>query len=155
MHGACLRMVLLTDVYRNLTSLWIKPREHAFKQFKSPVLSVLISNILWWRTENPLCPLCCLVWWAAEWADSLVFLILIEHVLNVRTTLVHDTYLFSHSHEVVHVVLGLGQVRKQTGTSWFLFRSVLVNYHFKAFWLSDLPTCLTSHVCLTVRHWYK
>jgi len=40
-HGACLRMVLLTDVYRNLTSLWIKPRECAFKQFKSPVLNVL------------------------------------------------------------------------------------------------------------------
>jgi len=36
-------MVLLTDVYRNLTSLWIKPRECAFKQFKSPVLSVLRS----------------------------------------------------------------------------------------------------------------
>jgi hypothetical protein len=34
-------MVLLTDVYRNLTSLWIKPRERAFKQFKSPVLNVL------------------------------------------------------------------------------------------------------------------
>ena len=40
-HGACLRMVLLTDVYRNLTSLWIKPRERAFQQFKSPVLNVL------------------------------------------------------------------------------------------------------------------
>ena len=40
--GACLRMVLLTDVYRNLTSLWIKPRERAFKEFKSPVLNVLI-----------------------------------------------------------------------------------------------------------------
>jgi len=26
-------MVLLTYVYRNLTSLWIKPRERAFKQF--------------------------------------------------------------------------------------------------------------------------
>ena len=39
-HGACLRMVL-TDVYRNLTSLWIKPRERAFKQFKNPVLNVL------------------------------------------------------------------------------------------------------------------
>jgi len=35
-------MVLLTDVYRNLTSLWIKPRERAFKQFKSPVLNGLI-----------------------------------------------------------------------------------------------------------------
>jgi len=34
-------MVLLTDVYRNLTSLWIKPRERAFKQFKSRVLNVL------------------------------------------------------------------------------------------------------------------
>jgi hypothetical protein len=34
-------MVLLTDVYRNLTSLRIKPRERAFKQFKSPVLNVL------------------------------------------------------------------------------------------------------------------
>ena len=34
-------MVLLTDVYRNLTSLLIKPRERAFKQFKSPVLNVL------------------------------------------------------------------------------------------------------------------
>ena len=43
-HGACLRMVLLTDVYRNLTSLWIKPRERAFKQFKSPVLNVLSMN---------------------------------------------------------------------------------------------------------------
>ena len=40
-HGACLRMVLLSDVYRNLTSLWIKPWECAFKQFKSPVLIVL------------------------------------------------------------------------------------------------------------------
>jgi hypothetical protein len=40
-HGACLWMVLLTDVYRNLTSLWIKPRECAFKQFKSPVINVL------------------------------------------------------------------------------------------------------------------
>ena len=40
-HGACLRMVLLTDVYRNLTSLSIKPLERAFKQFKSPVLNVL------------------------------------------------------------------------------------------------------------------
>jgi hypothetical protein len=37
-------MVLLTDVYRNLTSLWIKPRERAFKQFKSPVLNVLIKS---------------------------------------------------------------------------------------------------------------
>ena len=44
-HGACLRMVLLTDVYRNLTSLWIKPRECAFKQFKSRVLNVLIQNV--------------------------------------------------------------------------------------------------------------
>jgi len=35
-------MVLLTDVYRNLTSLWIKPWERAFKQFESPVLNVLI-----------------------------------------------------------------------------------------------------------------
>ena len=43
-HRACLRMVLLTDVYRNLTSLWIKPRECAFKQFKSPVLNVLIFS---------------------------------------------------------------------------------------------------------------
>ena len=43
-HGACLRKVLLTDVYRNLTSLWIKPRERAFKQFKSPVLNVLIGK---------------------------------------------------------------------------------------------------------------
>ena len=44
-HGACLQMVLLTDIYRNLTSLWIKPRERAFKQFKSPVLNVLkLSN---------------------------------------------------------------------------------------------------------------
>ena len=34
-------MVLLTDVYRILTSLWIKTRERAFKQFKSPVLNVL------------------------------------------------------------------------------------------------------------------
>ena len=41
-HGACLRMVLLTDVYRNQTSLWIKPRERAFKQFKRPVLNVLM-----------------------------------------------------------------------------------------------------------------
>ena len=40
-HVACLRMVLLTDVYRNLTSIWIKPRERAFKQFKSPALNVL------------------------------------------------------------------------------------------------------------------
>ena len=40
-HRAWLRMVLLTDVYRNLTSLWIKPRERAFKQFKSPILNVL------------------------------------------------------------------------------------------------------------------
>ena len=40
-HRACLRMVLLMDVYRNLTSLWIKPPELAFKQFKSPVLNVL------------------------------------------------------------------------------------------------------------------
>jgi hypothetical protein len=40
-HGACLRMVLPTDVYRKLTSLWIKSRERAFKQFKSPVLIVL------------------------------------------------------------------------------------------------------------------
>ena len=40
-NGACLQMVLLTDVYRNLTSLWIKPQERAFKQFKSPVLNVL------------------------------------------------------------------------------------------------------------------
>ena len=40
-RGTCLQMVLLTDVYRNLTSLWIKPRERAFKQFKSPVLNVL------------------------------------------------------------------------------------------------------------------
>ena len=46
-HGACLWMVLLTDVYRNLTSLWIKPRERAFKQFKSPVLNVLISQMTW------------------------------------------------------------------------------------------------------------
>ena len=44
-HRACLRMVLLTDVYRNLTSLWIKPRERAFKQFKSPVLNVLSSRV--------------------------------------------------------------------------------------------------------------
>jgi len=44
-HGACLRMVLLTDVYRNLTSLSIKPRERAFKQFKSPVLNVLSHNV--------------------------------------------------------------------------------------------------------------
>ena len=34
-------MVLLTDVYRNLTSLCIKPRERASKQSKSPVLNVL------------------------------------------------------------------------------------------------------------------
>ena len=34
-------MVLLTDVYGNLTSLCIKPRERAFRQFKSPVLNVL------------------------------------------------------------------------------------------------------------------
>ena len=40
-------MVLLMDVYRNLTSLWIKPREHAFKQFKSPVLNVLKYNSTW------------------------------------------------------------------------------------------------------------
>ena len=40
-HRAFLRMVLLTDVYRNLTSLWIKPWERAFKQFKSPILNVL------------------------------------------------------------------------------------------------------------------
>jgi len=39
-------MVLLTDVYRNLPSLWIKPREHAFKQFKSPVLNVLRLSYL-------------------------------------------------------------------------------------------------------------
>ena len=44
-HGDCLRMVLVTDVYRNLTSLGIKPRERAFKQFKSPVLNVLISHL--------------------------------------------------------------------------------------------------------------
>ena len=44
-HGACLWMVLLTDVYRNLTSLWIKPRERAFKQLKSPVLNVLTSQV--------------------------------------------------------------------------------------------------------------
>jgi len=37
-------MVLLTDFYRNLTSLWIKPRERAFKQFKSPVLNVLRAH---------------------------------------------------------------------------------------------------------------
>jgi len=43
-HGACLRMVLLTDVYTNLTSLCIKPQERAFKQFKSPVLSVLTRS---------------------------------------------------------------------------------------------------------------
>ena len=43
-HGACLQMVLLTNVYRNLTSLWIKPRERVFKQFKSPVLNVLKFN---------------------------------------------------------------------------------------------------------------
>ena len=42
-NGACLRMVLLTDVYRNLTSLWIKPRERAFKQFNNPVLNVLTT----------------------------------------------------------------------------------------------------------------
>jgi hypothetical protein len=48
-HGACLRMGLLTDVYRNLTSLWIKPRERAFKQFKSPVLNVLR------RIYGPIC----------------------------------------------------------------------------------------------------
>ena len=47
-HRACLRIVLLTDVYRNLTSLWIKPRECAFKQFKSPVL-----NVLSWSKGNP------------------------------------------------------------------------------------------------------
>jgi len=40
-------MVLLTDVYRNLTSLWIKPRDRAFKQFKSPVLNVLTWPALW------------------------------------------------------------------------------------------------------------
>ena len=45
-HGARLRMVLLTDVYRNLTSLWIKPRERAFKQFKSPILNVLILSTI-------------------------------------------------------------------------------------------------------------
>ena len=42
-HRVCLRMVVLTDVYRNLTSLWIKARERAFKQFKSPVLNVLTT----------------------------------------------------------------------------------------------------------------
>ena len=31
----------------NLTSLWIKPRERAFKQFKSPVLNVLIYSEIW------------------------------------------------------------------------------------------------------------
>ena len=41
-------MVLLTDVYRNLTSLSIKPRELAFKQFKSPVLNVLIVYAGWY-----------------------------------------------------------------------------------------------------------
>ena len=51
--GACLRMVLLTDVYRNLTSLWIKPRERAFKQFKSPVLNVLITaDWVWLRIHE-------------------------------------------------------------------------------------------------------
>ena len=40
-NGACLRMVLLTDVYINLTSLGIKTRERAFKQLKSLVLNVL------------------------------------------------------------------------------------------------------------------
>jgi len=45
-HGACLRMVLLTDVYSNLTSLWIKPRERASKQFKGPVLNVLRGSVI-------------------------------------------------------------------------------------------------------------
>jgi hypothetical protein len=48
---ACLRMVLLTDVYRNLTSLWIKPRERAFKQF-NPLNAKL----------NPICHLLALLW---------------------------------------------------------------------------------------------
>jgi hypothetical protein len=45
-HGACLQMVLLTNVYRNLTSLWIKPRERAFKQFKSSALNVLSAPFI-------------------------------------------------------------------------------------------------------------
>jgi len=47
-------MVLLTDVYRNLTSLRITPRERAFKQFKSPVLNVLrmTKNALYQLDRN-------------------------------------------------------------------------------------------------------
>jgi len=44
-------MVLLTDVYRNLTSIWIKPREHAFKQFKSPVLNVITRGNCMFQEE--------------------------------------------------------------------------------------------------------
>ena len=46
-------------------------------------------------------------------------------------------------HALLRVAVGLGQVRKQTGTACFLCRSVLVNKPFKAYWLSDLPTSLT------------
>jgi len=45
-------MVLLTDVYRNLTSLWIKPREGAFKQFKSPVLNALRKRMRQWTIQG-------------------------------------------------------------------------------------------------------
>ena len=55
-HRACLRMILLTDVYRNLTSLWIKPWERAFKRFKSLVLNVLI---IWIRIICLSQILCC------------------------------------------------------------------------------------------------
>ena len=84
-HGACLRMVLLTDVYRNLTSLWIKPRERAFKQFKSPVLnvlslvllqavdiimiySILLNMKLWLRYTKVKHPKQC---WNRQWCETL------------------------------------------------------------------------------------
>ena len=54
-HGACLRMVLLTDVYRNLTSIWIKPRECGFKQFKSPVLNVLKASSVYFTHQTKRC----------------------------------------------------------------------------------------------------
>ena len=37
-------------VYRNLTSFWIKPQEHEFKQFKSPVLNVLIYLFIYFSS---------------------------------------------------------------------------------------------------------
>jgi len=52
-------MVLQMDVYRKLTSLWIKPRERAFKQFKSPVLNVLRRHLyITWLSNNPTCTKC-------------------------------------------------------------------------------------------------